>query len=243
LDFKGKLVLVTGSTRGIGKAIATAFAQKGADVIVTGRNKANAELVAQNISNEFGVNAYGVELDFSKDIKEQWKEIDKIGHVDILVNNAGLTRDTLFIRMKDEDWNEVINANLTGTFKVTQLAVKGMMKKRWGRIINISSIIGFIGNPGQVNYSTTKAGLIGFTKSLAKELASRNITVNAVAPGFIETDMTAELPAELKEKYLEQIPLGRFGKAEDVANTVLFLASDYASYITGETIHVNGGMY
>ncbi|ACO03991.1 MAG TPA: 3-oxoacyl-[acyl-carrier-protein] reductase [Persephonella sp.] len=243
MDFKGKLVLVTGSTRGIGKAIATAFAQKGADVIVTGRNKANAELVAQNISNEFGVNAYGVELDFSKDIKEQWKEIDKIGHVDILVNNAGLTRDTLFIRMKDEDWNEVINANLTGTFKVTQLAVKGMMKKRWGRIINISSIIGFIGNPGQVNYSTTKAGLIGFTKSLAKELASRNITVNAVAPGFIETDMTAELPAELKEKYLEQIPLGRFGKAEDVANTVLFLASDYASYITGETIHVNGGMY
>ncbi|WP_457621419.1 3-oxoacyl-[acyl-carrier-protein] reductase [Persephonella sp.] len=243
MEFKGKLVLVTGSTRGIGKAIATAFAQKGADVIVTGRNKANAELVAQNISNEFGVNAYGVELDFAKDIKEQWKEIEKIGQIDILVNNAGLTRDTLFIRMKDEDWNEVINANLTGTFKVTQLAVKGMMKKRWGRVINISSIIGFIGNPGQVNYSTTKAGLIGFTKSLAKELASRNITVNAVAPGFIETDMTAELPAELKEKYLEQIPLGRFGKAEDVANAVLFLASDYASYITGETIHVNGGMY
>ncbi|WP_457640695.1 3-oxoacyl-[acyl-carrier-protein] reductase [Persephonella sp.] len=243
MDFKGKTVLVTGSTRGIGKAIAIAFAEKGADVIVTGRSKANAQLVAENIKNEFGVNAYGVELDFSKDIKEQWKEIDKIGTIDILVNNAGLTKDTLFIRMKDEDWNEVLNANLTGTFKVTQLAVKGMMKKRWGRIINISSIIGFIGNAGQVNYATTKAGLIGFTKSLAKELASRNITVNAVAPGFIETDMTAELPVELKEKYLEQIPLNRFGKPEDVANTVLFLASDYASYITGETIHVNGGMY
>jgi len=243
LDFKGKLVLVTGSTRGIGKAIAAAFAQKGADVVVTGRNKANADIVAENISKEFGTRAYGVELDFSKDIKEQWKEIERIGQIDILINNAGLTRDTLFIRMKDDDWNEVINANLTGTFKITQLSVKGMIKKRWGRIINISSIIGFIGNPGQVNYSTTKAGLIGFTKSLAKELAPRNITVNAVAPGFIETDMTAELPAELKERYLEQIPLGRFGKAEDVANTVLFLASDYASYITGETIHVNGGMY
>ncbi len=243
MDFKGKLVLVTGSTRGIGKAIAAAFAQKGADVVVTGRNKANADIVAENISKEFGTRAYGVELDFSKDIKEQWKEIERIGQIDILINNAGLTRDTLFIRMKDDDWNEVINANLTGTFKITQLSVKGMIKKRWGRIINISSIIGFIGNPGQVNYSTTKAGLIGFTKSLAKELAPRNITVNAVAPGFIETDMTAELPAELKERYLEQIPLGRFGKAEDVANTVLFLASDYASYITGETIHVNGGMY
>lgn len=138
MDFKGKLVLVTGSTRGIGKAIAAAFAQKGADVVVTGRNKANADIVAENISKEFGTSAYGVELDFSKDIKEQWKEIERIGQIDILINNAGLTRDTLFIRMKDDDWNEVINANLTGTFKITQLSVKGMIKKRWGRIINIS---------------------------------------------------------------------------------------------------------
>ncbi len=244
MDFKGKTVLVTGSTRGIGKAIATKFAEHGADVIITGRNKGTAEVVAENLKNEFGVSAYGFKLDFSEDIPAQWKEIEKVaGNVDILVNNAGLTRDTLFIRMKDEDWNTVIQTNLTGTFKITQLVVKGMMKKRWGRIINISSIIGFIGNVGQVNYATTKAGLIGFTKSLAKELASRNITVNAVAPGFIETDMTQELPAEIKEKYLEQIPLGRFGKPEDVANTVLFLASDMASYITGETIHVNGGMY
>ena len=244
MDFKGKTVLVTGSTRGIGKAIAAKFAEHGADVIITGRNKGTAEVVAENLKNEFGVNAYGFKLDFSEDIPTQWKEIEKVaGNVDILVNNAGLTRDTLFIRMKDEDWNTVIQTNLTGTFKITQLVVKGMMKKRWGRIINISSIIGFIGNVGQVNYATTKAGLIGFTKSLAKELASRNITVNAVAPGFIETDMTQELPAEIKEKYLEQIPVGRFGKPEDVANAVLFLASDMASYITGETIHVNGGMY
>ncbi len=244
MDFKGKTVLVTGSTRGIGKAIAAKFAEHGADVIITGRNKGTAEVVAENLKNEFGVNAHGFKLDFSEDIPAQWKEIEKVaGNIDILVNNAGLTRDTLFIRMKDEDWNTVIQTNLTGTFKITQLVVKGMMKKRWGRIINISSIIGFIGNVGQVNYATTKAGLIGFTKSLAKELASRNITVNAVAPGFIETDMTQELPAEIKEKYLEQIPLGRFGKPEDVANAVLFLASDMASYITGETIHVNGGMY
>ncbi len=243
MDLKGKVALITGSTRGIGKSIASTLASHGSDVIITGRNKATAQLVAENIKNEFNVNAYGVELDFNKDITESWKEIQSlVGNVDILVNNAGLTRDTLFIRMKQEDWDEVINANLTGTFKITQLVVKGMMKKRYGRIINISSIIGFIGNPGQVNYATTKAGLIGFTKSLAKELASRNITVNAVAPGFIETDMTQELPAEIKEKYLEQIPLNRFGKPEDVANAVLFLASDLSSYITGETIHVNGGM-
>ncbi|RMD47128.1 MAG: 3-oxoacyl-[acyl-carrier-protein] reductase [Aquificota bacterium] len=244
MDFRGKKAIITGSTRGIGKAIAVEFAKKGATVVITGRNKSNAEIVANNISAEFGVDAYGVELDFSKDITESWKEIEKyIDIPDILVNNAGLTRDTLFIRMKEEDWNEVINTNLTGTFKITQLAVKKMIKKRYGKIINISSIIGFIGNVGQVNYATTKAGLIGFTKSLAKELAPRNITVNAVAPGFIETDMTQQLPEDIKEKYMEQIPLGRFGKPEDVANTVLFLASDYASYITGETIHVNGGMY
>ncbi len=244
MEFKGKVALITGSTRGIGKAIAVAFAQKGATVIITGRKKETAELVAENIKNEFGVEAYGFELDLTGDIKSVWKEIEKtVGKVDILVNNAGITRDTLFIRMKEEDWNSVIETNLTGTFKITQLAVKGMIKKKWGRVINITSIVGFTGNIGQVNYSTTKAGLIGFTKSLAKELASRNITVNAVAPGFIETDMTGSLPEDIKDSYLKQIPLGRFGKPEDVANVVIFLASDKASYITGETIHVNGGMY
>lgn len=244
MDFSGKKVIVTGSTRGIGKEIAIAFAKRGATVVITGRNKANAEIVAKAIEAEYKVPAYAVELDFLSDITDSLKEIEeKIDTPDILVNNAGLTRDTLFIRMKEEDWNQVINTNLTGTFKITQYFAKKMIKKRYGRIINISSIIGFIGNVGQVNYATSKAGLIGFTKSLAKELASRNITVNAVAPGFIETDMTNQLPADIKETYLKQIPLGRFGKPEDVANTVLFLASDMASYITGETIHVNGGMY
>jgi len=244
LDFSGKKVIVTGSTRGIGKAIAVEFAKRGATVVITGRNKATAEVVANNIKSEFGVDAYGVALDFLQDFTDALKEIEeKIDTPDILVNNAGLTRDTLFIRMKDEDWNTVLQVNLTGTFKVTQFFAKKMIKKKYGKIINISSIIGFIGNPGQVNYATTKAGLIGFTKSLAKELAPRNITVNAVAPGFIETDMTEQLPADVKEKYLEQIPMKRFGKPEDVANAVLFLASDMAGFITGETIHVNGGMY
>ena len=244
MEFKGKVALITGSTRGIGKAIAVAFAKEGATVIITGRKKETAEIVAENIKNEFEVDAYGFGLDLSGNIKEVWKDIEKtVGKIDILVNNAGITRDTLFIRMKEEDWNAVIETNLNGTFKITQLAVKGMIKKKWGRIINITSVVGFTGNVGQVNYSTTKAGLVGFTKSLAKELASRNITVNAVAPGFIETDMTDVIPADIKENYLKQIPLNRFGKPEDVANVVVFLASDKASYITGETIHVNGGMY
>jgi len=244
LDFTGKKVIVTGSTRGIGKAIAVEFAKRGATVVITGRNRANAQLVAEAIEADFNVRAYGVELDFSKDITDSLKEIEeKIDTPDILVNNAGITKDTLFIRMKEEDWNQVIDVNLNGTFKITQFFVKKMVKKRYGRIINISSIIAFIGNVGQVNYATSKAGLIGFTKSLARELAPRNITVNAVAPGFIETDMTEKLSPEIKELYLKQIPLGKFGKPEDVANVVCFLASDLASYITGETIHVNGGMY
>ncbi len=245
IDFKGKTVLVTGSTRGIGKAIAVAFAQNQANVIITGRDRKSAELLAKNIESEFGVKAFGINLDLSSDIEESFKEITQWSNskIDILVNNAGITKDTLFIRMKQEDWDSVINTNLTGTFKITQSVVKLMIKQRFGRIINISSIIGFIGNVGQANYAATKAGLVGFTKSLAKELASRNITVNAVAPGFIETDMTSQLPTDIVENYLKQIPLGRFGKPEDVANVVLFLASDMASYITGETIHVNGGMF
>ncbi len=244
MDFSGKKAVITGSTRGIGKAIATELARRGASVVITGTNKQTAEIVAKNIANEFGVEAFGVELDFTKDITPSLKEIDSlIGTPDILVNNAGITRDVLFIRMKEEDWNKVINVNLNGTFKVTQFFVKKMIKKKYGKIINISSIVGFVGNVGQVNYATSKAGLIGFTKSLSKELAPRNITVNAVAPGFIESDMTEKIPADLKEEYLKQIPLGRFGRPEEVAHVVAFLASDLASYITGETIHVNGGMY
>lgn len=245
MDFKGKTAFVTGSTRGIGKAIANAFARYGADVVITGRDRTTAKSIAKVIESEYGVKAYGVHLDLAGDVFSSMEEIFSLTNnkIDILVNNAGITKDALFIRMKQEDWDTVLSVNLTGTFKVTQAVVKNMIKQRYGRVVNVSSIIGFIGNVGQVNYSTTKAGLIGFTKSLAKEVASRNITVNAVAPGFIETDMTEVLTADIKEGYLKQIPLGRFGKPEDVANVVLFLASDMASYITGEVIHVNGGMY
>ena len=244
-NFAGKNALITGSTRGIGKAVATQFAKLGANVIITGRDRKAAEALANNIEKEYNVKAFGIDLDLAGDISKSFEEINNFaqGKIDILVNNAGITKDILFIRMKEEDWNSVINVNLNGTFKITQQVVKLMIKQRYGRIINISSIIGFIGNIGQANYAATKAGLIGFTKSLAKELAPRNITVNAVAPGFIETDMTAELSEDIKAQYLKQIPLNRFGNPEDVANVVLFLASDLASYITGEVIHVNGGMY
>ena len=246
LDFSGKTVLVTGSTRGIGRAIAEEFAKHGANVIVSGTVKERAQEVAKELSEKYGVKTLGVGMDVSdpESVESAFKEINAaFGGVDILVNNAGITRDTLFLRMKPEDWQKVLDVNLTGTFLVTKQAVRHMVKKRWGRIINISSVVGFTGNVGQVNYATTKAGLIGFTKSLAKELAPRNVLVNAVAPGFIETDMTENLKEEIKNEYKKQIPLGRFGKPEEVARVVLFLASPMADYITGETIHVNGGMY
>ncbi len=246
INLSGRRALITGSTRGIGKAIAQQLAKAGAQVVVTGRDETRAVEVAKEIEQTFGIRALGIELNLEDPqsvrsayakVEEQW------GYVDILVNNAGITRDKLFLRMSLEDWENVLRVNLTGTFVITSLAVKGMLKNRWGRIVNISSIVGFMGNVGQVNYSTTKAGLIGFTKSLAKELASKNITVNAVAPGFIETDMTSVLPEDIKQNYLKNIPLGRFGTPEDVAYVVLFLCSDMASYITGEVIHVNGGMW
>ncbi len=246
LDFTGKTVLVTGSTRGIGRAIAEEFAKYGANVIVSGTVKERAQEVAKELAEKYGVNTLGVGMDVSdpRSVEDAFKEINAaFGGVDILVNNAGITRDTLFLRMKPEDWQKVLDVNLTGAFLVTKQVVRYMTKKRWGRIINISSVVGFTGNVGQVNYATTKAGLIGFTKSLAKELAPRNVLVNAVAPGFIETDMTENLKEEIKEEYRKQIPLGRFGKPEEVAKVVLFLASPMADYITGETIHVNGGMY
>ncbi|QID34073.1 3-oxoacyl-[acyl-carrier-protein] reductase [Pampinifervens florentissimum] len=246
IELNGKNALITGSTRGIGKAIAQYFAKAGARVIITGRDQGRAEEVAKEIAQTYGVETLGVAMDMSEkdSITSAYERIESLfGGVDILVNNAGITKDKLFLRMSLEDWEEVLRVNLTGTFLITSLAVKGMLKKRWGRIVNISSVVGFTGNIGQVNYSSTKSALIGFTKSLAKELASRNITVNAVAPGFIETDMTSVLSDELKQAYLRNIPLGRFGKPEDVAGAVVFLCSDYASYITGEVLHVNGGMY
>ncbi|AAC07575.1 3-oxoacyl-[acyl-carrier-protein] reductase [Aquifex aeolicus] len=246
IKLQGKVSLVTGSTRGIGRAIAEKLASAGSTVIITGTSGERAKAVAEEIANKYGVKAHGVEMNLlsEESINKAFEEIyNLVDGIDILVNNAGITRDKLFLRMSLLDWEEVLKVNLTGTFLVTQNSLRKMIKQRWGRIVNISSVVGFTGNVGQVNYSTTKAGLIGFTKSLAKELAPRNVLVNAVAPGFIETDMTAVLSEEIKQKYKEQIPLGRFGSPEEVANVVLFLCSELASYITGEVIHVNGGMF
>ncbi len=246
IHLSGKTALVTGSTRGIGKATALRLAEAGATVIITGRNEDRAREVAKDIKTRTGSDTFAVELDLGsrESIETAMERISEaVGGVDILVNNAGANRDALFLRMKYEDWEEIIRVNLTGTFLVTQLALKGMLRKKWGRIINVSSVVAFIGNVGQANYSTAKAGLVGFTKTLAKELATRNITVNAVAPGFIETDMTENLPEEIKAGFLSQIPMNRFGKPEDVANVILFLASDLSEYITGEVIHVNGGLF
>lgn len=237
----GKVALVTGASRGIGKAIATQLQTLGATVIGTATSAQGAD----NISEYLGA-GNGLVLNVTSDDSiAQVFEAIKVAHggVDILVNNAGITRDNLFMRMKDEEWHDIIDTNLTSVFKVSKAAIRPMMKKRNGRIINIGSVVGSMGNAGQVNYSTAKAGLLGFTKSLAREIASRGITVNTVAPGFIDTDMTKTLTDEQKEGIFSQVPANRLGKPEEIASTVAFLASDAAAYITGETIHVNGGMY
>lgn len=244
MKLAGKTALITGSNRGIGKAIAQKLAENGSDIIITAPIKSDAEETANEIKNRYNVKTYAFELNLLdiNSVEDTVKAIEKTTTVDILVNNAGITKDNLFIRMKKEEWEDVIKVNFTSIFYITQPIVKQMVKKRWGRVINISSVVGIMGNAGQTNYSATKAAIIGFTKSLAKEVGSRNITVNAVAPGFIDTPMTQSLPDDVKEAYRKQIPLGRFGLPEDVANAVLFLASEEASYITGEVINVNGGM-
>jgi 3-oxoacyl-[acyl-carrier protein] reductase len=232
-----KTAFVTGASRGIGLACARSLAEAGARVVLAARDVAKLERVASEIPR-----AVWVEIDLAspESIKQAF---GKAGRVDILVNNAGITRDGLAVRMKKDDWDAVLATNLTGAFLAIQQVLQGMMKERWGRIINISSVVGEAGNPGQANYVASKAGLIGLTKSIAQEIGSRNITVNAVAPGFIETDMTASLSPELKETMLAHTPLRRFGQPEDVAAAVRFLASDEASYITGHVLDVNGGMY
>ncbi|MGL1957515.1 MAG: 3-oxoacyl-ACP reductase FabG [Colwellia sp.] len=241
----GKVALVTGASRGIGKAIATQLQALGATVVGTATSQAGAE----NISEYLAVGdstGMGLVLNVTNDdsIAAMFAAIkEAYGSIDILVNNAGITRDNLFMRMKDEEWQDIINTNLTSVFKVSKAAIRPMMKKRNGRIINIGSVVGSMGNAGQVNYSTAKAGLLGFTKSLAREIASRGITVNTISPGFIDTDMTKTLTDEQKEGIFSQVPANRLGKPEEIASTVAFLASDAAAYITGETIHVNGGMY
>ena len=240
-SLEGKVILVTGASRGIGKAIATQLKTLGGTVIGT----ATSEHGASNISEYLG-EGQGLVLNVTDDasISAMFDLIkEKYGAVDVLVNNAGITRDNLMMRMKDDEWNDIIETNLTSVFKISKAVLRAMMKKRQGRIINIGSVVGTMGNAGQVNYATAKAGLIGFTKSLAREVASRGITVNTVSPGFIDTDMTQTLTDEQKEGIFAQVPANRLGKPEEIANAVAFLASDSAAYITGETLHVNGGMY
>lgn len=232
-----RTAFISGASRGIGLACARALAETGVHVVLAARDAAKLEQASSEIPNSSWVT---LDLASADSIKEAFA---KAGKVDILVNNAAVTRDGLALRMKKDDWDAVIHTNLTGAFLATQQVLHGMMKARWGRIINISSVVGEAGNPGQANYVASKAGLIGLTKSLAQEMASRNITVNAIAPGFIETDMTAVLPQEAKDAMLARIPLKRFGKAEDVAAAVRFLASEEAGYITGAVLNVNGGMY
>lgn len=240
-----RTAFVTGASRGIGRACALALADAGARVVVAARDAAKLEAVAEEIRAK-GREAFVVTIDLGNgdSIKEAFAKASKeFGRIDILVNNAGVTKDGLAVRMKREDWDLVINTNLTGAFLATQQVLQGMMRERWGRIVNISSVVGEMGNPGQANYVASKAGLIGLTKSLAQEMSSRNITVNAVAPGFIETDMTAGLTEEQKSNMMGHIPLKRLGTAEDVAAAVRFLASDEAGYITGHVLDVNGGLY
>jgi 3-oxoacyl-[acyl-carrier protein] reductase len=240
-----RTALITGASRGIGRACALALSEAGVRVALGARSLPQLEELALEIRTQ-GREAFPVAMDLSSadSVKQAIGSVTKdFGRVDILVNNAGITKDTLALRMKKEDWDLVIATNLTGAFLAIQQVLQGMMRERWGRIINISSVVGEMGNPGQANYIASKAGLIGLTKAIAQEMGSRNITVNAVAPGFIETDMTQNLSAELREKMLANIPLRRIGQAQDVAAAVRFLASEEAGYITGHVLDVNGGIY
>ncbi|MEW4734778.1 3-oxoacyl-[acyl-carrier-protein] reductase [Staphylococcus aureus] len=241
-----KSALVTGASRGIGRSIALQLAEEGFNVAVNyAGSKEKAEAVVEEIKAK-GVDSFAIQANVADadEVKAMIKEVvSQFGSLDVLVNNAGITRDNLLMRMKEQEWDDVIDTNLKGVFNCIQKATPQMLRQRSGAIINLSSVVGAVGNPGQANYVATKAGVIGLTKSAARELASRGITVNAIAPGFIVSDMTDALSDELKEQMLTQIPLARFGQDTDIANTVAFLASDKAKYITGQTIHVNGGMY
>ncbi len=242
---ENKVVLVTGGTRGIGKAVCLKFAELGYDVVINGaRSEAQGEELASKIKN-MGVKAIFIKADVavsSEAISLVEQTIEKMGAVDVLINNAGITRDNLLIRMKENEWDAVLNVNLKGTFNCMQAVSRHMLKKRQGIIINMASVVGITGNAGQANYSASKAGVIGLTKTVARELASRGIRANAVAPGFIQTEMTKKIPENLKNKIVENIPLGKLGTSRDVANLVAFLASDDAGYITGQVVNIDGGM-
>ncbi len=240
----GRVALVTGASRGIGRAIAETLARQGATVIGTATSEQGAAAISEWLAT-LGLRGRGAQLDVASDPSVETLFADIVGREgapEIVVNNAGITRDNLLMRMKADEWNDVVSTNLSSLYRVSKASLRGMMKARYGRIINISSVVALIGNPGQANYAAAKAGMIGFTKSLAREIASRNVTVNAVAPGFIETDMTRALDERQVETLKSQIPLGRLGTAADVAAAVAFLASDAGAYITGETLNVNGGL-
>lgn len=242
ISLEGKVVLVTGASRGIGRAIAEQLTALGAKVIGT----ATSDKGAEAISAYLGDKGLGLVLNVADEtsIEQCLTQIkEQFGEIDVLVNNAGITRDNLLMRMKDDEWFDIIQTNLTSVYRLSKAVLRSMMKKRYGRIISVGSVVGSMGNAGQTNYAAAKAGVLGFTKSLAKEVASRGITVNAVAPGFIDTDMTKELSDEQKEAIFSQVPANRLGQPAEIAATVAFLASEQAAYITGETIHVNGGMY
>jgi 3-oxoacyl-[acyl-carrier protein] reductase len=245
IDLSGRVALVTGSTRGIGRSIAQTLAQAGARVAVSGREQGRAYDVAREIADATGREVRGYAADVS-DVKQATALVESVerdfGQLDILVNNAGLTRDNLLMRLKDDDWDAVMHANLRGAFATCRAASRGMMKRRWGRMINVASVVGLIGNKGQSNYAASKAGLIGLTKSIAKELASRNILANVIAPGFIETDMTAAMTADARSTLSAGIPLERLGTPDDIAGMVAVLASDLSRYITGQVFVVDGGL-
>ena len=241
LRLKEKKVLITGATGGIGSAMAKRMAKQGADLVLSGTKKDSLE----TLSNEIGGNCYSFAADLAK--KEEIKNlviwaIEKMGSIDILVNNAGITRDNLSIRMSDEDWDDVINVNLTASFLLSRDCLKVMLKKRWGRIINITSVVGVMGNAGQSNYAASKAGMIGMTKSIASEVSSRGITVNCISPGYVVTALTDKISDAAKENILQNTPVGRFGKAEEIADWAIYLASNEADYITGQNININGGL-
>ncbi|GAD62383.1 3-oxoacyl-ACP reductase FabG [Aquipseudomonas alcaligenes] len=245
MSLQGKVALVTGASRGIGQAIAFELGRQGAIVIGTATSEAGAARIGEALKEQ-GIQGAGLMLDVasSESVEAVLEQIQKdFGAVAILVNNAGITRDNLMLRMKDEEWFDVINTNLNSLFRLSKAVLRGMTKARWGRIISIGSVVGAMGNAGQANYAAAKAGLEGFSRALAREVGSRSITVNSVAPGFIDTDMTRELPEAQREALLTQIPLGRLGQAEEIAKVVGFLASDGAAYVTGATVPVNGGMY
>ncbi len=240
MRFEGKIALITGGARGIGRAIAERLASEGATVWISDINEQELKKTAEELGCKYVVMNVAKEEEVVAGIK---KIVDEDGRIDLLVNNAGITDDTLLIRMKLEQWKRVIDVNLTGAFLVTREVAKHMIKQRYGRIVNVASVVGEMGNPGQANYAASKAGLIAFTKTIAKELAARNITANAIAPGFVETKMTEALPERVKEEYFKAIPLQRFAKPEEIAALVAFLLSEEASYITGEVIRINGGLY